>query len=148
VAIDPESGSGNSSPTPAWQPADDGLSDPYVDLLDLVLHRFEQAVAFAMARPGLLAAVGAALVGALAGFLIGGRRRRRTPVAVVATPLRAAGRSARRASGPAARLGGRRNDRLAYYSDLANLAYRMWENPIIRALVVQAVVRRIGSLGR
>jgi hypothetical protein len=141
VAIEPEGRSETGRSFPEWRPEDDGLADPYVDLIGLARQRAAAIGAQLTQRPALLAVGAAVLVGGLLGYAIAGRRRRR-PAAAIEAPLRESGRSAQRAGRRAARLIGRRTGRLAYYGELASLGLKLWENPLVRAFILQALVRR------
>ena len=141
--MDATGASDSSSTTPRWRPENDGLTDPYVDLPRLVSERLGGVGAWLRAHPLLGAAVVAVPVGALIGLLLA-RRKARTPVESVEQPVRKAGERARktiRRAGKRAR--GRRPGRLAFYGDLLSIGLKLWENPLVRALVLQALARRV-----
>jgi hypothetical protein len=142
MANEPEGRSDPGSSVPDWRPEDDGLTDPYVDLIGLARQRAASVGGQLRQHPALLALGGAVLVGGLLGYAVAGRRRRQTPVEALEAPLRQTGRSARRAGREAARLVGR-TGRLAYYGELASLGLKLWENPLIRAFILQTLVRRV-----
>ena len=101
--------------------------------LQLVLDQLEELVVTIVEelrqRPGVALAIGAALVGAVIGSMLAARARSRAPA-----PVRAARKAPRRVGDAA---------------NLAGLAVRLLQNPIVRGMVIAAIERQIkGKLSR
>jgi len=143
MADNPETSDVGQPSGPA-DPTDSGLSDQYEDLFQIVFDRVLELAAgvcrAVSARPMLATAAAAAVVGAAAGSALA-RRRTSRPEPM---PGRTKGRTPL-SRDPANRVAksGKRLGRAGDYGELVQLGLKLLENPIVRAVLIENLRKRV-----
>ena len=143
MADNPET-PGVGQPSGPADPTDSGLSDQYEDLFQIVFDRVLELAAgvcrAVSARPMLAAGVAAAVVGGAIGIAlarrptsrrerIAGRIKDKTPL--IREPAKRVAKS------------GKRLGRAGDYGELVQLGLKLLENPIVRAVLIENLRKRV-----
>jgi hypothetical protein len=145
VTANPSERSESSGMSGAPMPDDSGLSDDYVDLPSLAARRLSDGVNCLIeairSQPLVAAAIIAAGIGVSVGIWMANRPRSRREALRDAVADRTS--RARQQAGRVGKGGGKGLGRVGAYGELLPLALKLLENPVVRALIIQSITRRL-----
>lgn len=144
MAANTDDGSAGGGPQHEPGPEEDGLNDQYVDLAQLVGRRLAEVANDLVEAVRTRPAAAAVIIGSGLGAAIGLSLARR-PRSAADTLTETIGRRApsQKNLSAAGRMGGKQLRRAASLGELIALAAKLFENPIVRGFVIQAVTKQV-----